>query len=200
MYSGSPQNLRQHLIDSNIECKEIEFPIEVMLNVSTNENNAKHIRDLVQKTNENKQQLLEKCLNLTELPNGIRFQNKNFKIKDFWILLKRTMVFSYICEWKSIVIQFLITEVLAFCTADDFDTNRAKASACLQTQTIDNQSCFISLDNWVEDSHISLTIKYNFAVLLLVIFLQLVVTTLTFSSDINIFINERRNGKCSAIF
>ena len=199
VYSGSPQKLRKHLIDCNINCKETEFPIEVMLNIASEVNDKKHtfIENLVKKTNENKEKLLEKCEKQTEvLPNGIECPNKSFKFKDFWVLLKRLMAFAYISQWKSIVIQFLITQMAAFGTIDSFDTNKAKASACLQIESMDSRNCSINFDNWVEDSHISQTIKYNFAILLFAVFLQLVVTTLTFSSDINIFINERRNGKC----
>ncbi|CAG2182655.1 unnamed protein product, partial [Oppiella nova] len=44
------------------------------------------------------------------------------------------------------------------------------------------------------ESLLSQNVKYNLVFMTLVTYLQIVVTPLTFTSDVNIFINEQRNG------
>ena len=169
-----------------------------MLKVSSNEENTNSVQIMVQKTNESKQILTEKCKKQTILlPNGIKCQQKNLKLIDTWILFKRLMVFSYVSQWKAVLMQFLITIFIALFLRYKFNANKAKVSQCLHNET--NQTCLMSIELWEEEEDISETIKYNFCIFSTVIFLQLVVTTLTFSSDVNVFLNERRNGMYSLI-
>ena len=52
VYSGLPQNLRQHLNECRIDCNENQIPIEVLIKLSFKEMSDKNVRQLMQKTND----------------------------------------------------------------------------------------------------------------------------------------------------
>src|SRR5207249_1216231 len=85
VYSGLPQNLRQHLNECRIECTENQIPIEVIIKLSFNGINDKSVRQLTEKY----QNLNINTCNLTKSDRTLTNHSKTFKIIDFWYLLIR---------------------------------------------------------------------------------------------------------------
>ena len=199
VYSGRPQDLRSHLIECNITCTESEVPIEVMLRVLSSDQNQKHLESLRKRNNE-----LQKCLrdNVGNQDNMVscrtRISSKLFKLIDFWILLKRMALCFYVSQWKLLVVQFAIIQVIGLNLSTKFDLNKAKTSGCIDRDSFSNETCLVTAMDLDEDSNIWQTIEYNFSILSFVLFLQLILTTLTFPSDVELFSKEHRNGNWSS--
>ena len=195
VYSGRPQDLRSHLSHCNITCTESEFPIEVMLRVLSSDDTNKHLESLRKKTNESQNHLTDNISHQTDLTSKpILLLPKRFMIIDFFILLKRMAYCSYLYNWKSLLAQFFLYQITAFFAMLIFGNDKVNSNGCLDIETLTNETCLLTATDWKEQSNISQTINYNFSVLNFAMFFQLVVTTLTYSSDVQLFIKEHRNG------
>ena len=197
VYSGRPQDLRSHLNQCNITCAELEFPIEVMLTILSNDDNEadEHLKCLRKKTNESQKFLNDIIDKQTELtPKPIFLSSKTFKIIDFLILVKRMAHCLYVCNWKSLLAQFSLIQMSALVPMMTYTSDKVHSKACLHSNTLTNETCLMSATDWTEESNIFETINYNFSILNFAMFFQLVVTTLTYSSDVQLFTREHRNG------
>jgi hypothetical protein len=193
VFSGPPKNLGSHLSECGILCDEFQFPIEVMLKIATYSKNDDQVIELANKTLEEKVILLNRCKNETHLfPNGIPFKSKYFKLRDFWNLLLRTMTNTYISQWKSLITQLLFYIVFALITTKLFNSEMGKPDGCFSFLFNSNTSCYKQLD---DDSLLDQNAKYYLFTSQLVMFIQLLVSVLTFSIDVKIFLNEHRNSK-----
>ena len=198
VYSGRPQDLRLHLNQCNITCAESEFPIEVMLTILSNDDNKadQHLNCLRKRTNESQGFLIDIICKQTELiRKPIWLSSKTFKMIDFLILVKRMAHCLYVCNWKSLLAQFSLIQMSALVPMMTYTSDKIHSKACLHSNTLTNETCLMSATDWTEESNIFETINYNFSILNFAMFFQLVVTTLTYSSDVQLFTREHRNGK-----
>jgi len=109
VYSGPPQQLNTHLSGCGIICNEFQTPIEVLLKYSSIGIEDKHVLNLVNKTSLEKDVILIRCKDETILfPDGIQNKSKRFKLIDLWILLLRTMTYTYRYFWKFLLMQFVL--------------------------------------------------------------------------------------------
>jgi hypothetical protein len=193
VFSGPPQELGLHLNECGIFCTEFQFPIEVLLKIASNGKNDNQVIELANKTSEEKVNLLKRCGNETHLfPDGIPFESKNFSLIDMWYLLLRTMTNTYISQWKSLITQFLFYIFFALITTKIFNSEIGKPDGCFSFLFNPNTSCYKQLN---DDSLLDQNTKFHFFTTIMVMIIQLSVTTLTFATDIKIFMNEHQNSE-----
>jgi hypothetical protein len=193
VYSGPPQDLNTHLNECQIQCNQFQVPIEVLLKTATKGINDEQVLQLALKTTEDKQILINKLNNETKLvPNGIQFKSKNFKLTDLWYLSMRTMTYTYISQWKLLLIQLLIYIISPLLIARVFNKNIGKADGCFSFNMTSNHSCIEQLE---QNSILEQTMKFHASTAVIIMLIQLCVTTLSFPADIKIFMNEHQNSK-----
>jgi hypothetical protein len=193
VFSGSPQDLGLHLSECRIICTEFQFPIEVLLKIASNGKSDDQVIELAEKTSKERLKLLNKCKNGTHLfPDGIPFRSKKIKLRDMWYLLLRTMTNTYISQWKSLITQFLFFMFIALFSVTVFNSEIGKPDGCYNLLFNSNTSCYKQLD---VDSLLDQNTKFHVFTSVLVMFVQLVVTTLTFPAEVKIFMNEHQNSK-----
>jgi hypothetical protein len=193
LYSGRPQDLGSYLSECRIFCTESQFPIEVLLKIAYFGESDDQVIQLANKTSEERVNLLNRCENETHLfPDGIPFESKKFKLIDIWYLLLRTMTNTYISQWKSLVTQILFYIIFPLILTKSYNSEIGKPDGCYSFSLNQNTNCFKQLDY---DSLLDQNTKFQFFTLLLFMFIQLAVTTLTFPTDVKIFLNEHRNSK-----
>jgi hypothetical protein len=173
VYSGPPQDLKTHLNECRIKCTQYQVSIEVLLKTATKGINDEQVLQLASKTTENKEMLINKLNNETKLvPNGIPFKSKNFKFIDLWYLSMRTMTYTYFSQWKVFLTQLLFYIISPLLIARLFNKDIGKPDGCFSFNLTSN--AFTSV---------------------IILLIQMCVTTLTFPADIKIFMNEHQNSK-----
>ena len=195
VYSGRPQDLSSHLSYCNINCTEFEVPIEVMLRVLSSDDADKNLESLRNRAKEIQTHLRENIDNQANLIcSPMTLPRKSFKIIDFYILLKRMAHCNYLYSWKTLLAQFLLTQITAFVIMLTYGDQKVYTGRCLDSNTLTNDTCLVSATDWKEESNIEQTVNYHFSILNFAMFFQLVVTTLTFLTDFQLFSKEHRNG------
>ena len=89
VYSGHPQNLRQHMNDCHINCNQNEVPIEVLLRVSSEDTKTDSINRMNEKIIDENKNLFEKCLkqNMRQIRENPNI-SKRFSFKDLYNLIQ----------------------------------------------------------------------------------------------------------------
>jgi len=192
VFSGHPQDLKSHLSECQIICSGIQVPIEVILKVSSKGINDQQVLRLADKTSQNKSQILLRIKVEAELyPDGIELKSESFKLIDTWNLLIRCMNYSYISQWKPLLIQFLCYLIFGFNLTLLYNSDIGKPNGCF---TLNSNSSSKTTDSLREQSLLDQNMKFNFFAAAIVICLQIMGTTLTFPSEVKIFFNEHQNG------
>src|ERR1700712_2039361 len=91
VYSGTPQQLPNHLRECNIICNENQVPIETLITIGAKGIEDNKVIELRDKTTTETKQSIETLLNETK-EKGIHKKNKEFCVKDIYILLERRVV------------------------------------------------------------------------------------------------------------
>jgi len=191
VYSGPPKELSSHLSECGVFCTE--FAVEVLLKVASKDIDDQQLIQLATITSKQRKTILEICQNEAKLsPNGVQFKSKGFKLTDLWYVLMRTMTYNYISQWKTFWTQFLFYILFAFSITRMFNSDIGKPNACFSFLFNPNTSCHKQLD---DDSLLDQNIKFLFFTSVMVMFIQLTATTLTFLIDVKIFVKEHRNSK-----
>ena len=195
VYSGPPQQLNTHLSECGIICNEFQTPIEVLLKYSCIGIEDKNVFNLVNKTSQEKDTILMRCKDETILfPDGIQYRSKGFKLIHFWILLLRTMTYTYRFFWKFLIIQLMFYMGFAYFTTLFFDKDMIKPSGCLSFGN-HSYNCNKTVETLREESLIRQNITYNLFANLFLCDFQLLWTTMSFTYDMKLFLNEHRNGE-----
>ncbi len=193
VYSGCPQGLNTHLRECDILCNKFQFPIEVLLKIATKGVNDKQVLKLAKKSAEEKQSLLNRCENETKLfSNGIPFKSKNFKLIDMWYLLLRSMTYTYLSQWKLLLIQLVFYITTPLILAKTVNQDIGQPDSCYNFNENSTESCINELE---KDSLIDQNLKFQAFTVVLVMFIQICVTTLTFPAEIKRFMSEHQNSK-----
>jgi hypothetical protein len=195
VYSGRPQDLNRHLSECDILCTQFQHPIEVLLKYSCNGIEDKRVLKLNENISQEKQLILKRCNKETQLfADGLKFRSKRFKLIDLWILLLRTMTYTYRYFWKFLLMQFIFYIVLGYSLTIFFKSDIGKPSGCISFEEDFNTTCNKTIEKLEEENLLDQNIKYNFFVIVFVMFIQIVSTCTTFTSEVNLFLNEHRNG------
>jgi hypothetical protein len=104
--------------------------------------------------------------------------------------------YTYISRWKSLVIQLITIEILDLSLYFINDSKITNPNGCLDyVSTYFNiRGCDETANNLEEESLLSQNIKCNLGILATVSFFQVIITPLTFSSEVKIFLNKQQNG------
>ncbi|CAG2113237.1 unnamed protein product, partial [Medioppia subpectinata] len=202
VYAGPPDGLRARLAECDLPCGSGEAPIEKVLKHSAQGVTGNPAIDRMRrKAAELRDQLVKQChqmsadMELMPTGAGLPTRAKWFTVIDFWYLLVRTMRIAYLSQWKALVIQFCVCIFIALPFSRSLNEDMVVPDSCLATNmTADLLECADSGLYLESQALISQNIKYNIVFMTLVTYLQIVITPLTFTSDVNIFINEQRNG------
>jgi hypothetical protein len=195
VYSGRPQDLNTHLNECDIKCSEFQVPIEVLLKHACNGSENKQVMKLAENTSKEKQTILSRCENEAQLfLNGIQFKSKRFKLIDFWYLLLRVMTYTYRYYWKLLVFKLVLFTTFGYALTLFFRSDIGKASGCISFGHNFNQTCHKTVERLEEESLLFQNISYNLLVVMIITFQQIVITTLTFTTEVKMFLNEHRNG------
>ena len=195
IYCGRPQDLGQHLLDLNTDSHQIDYPIEEILKIGSNSLDE-NINKLSKINSKTKELVLNRKEEVFETNNGVKRRTKRFSPSDFCHLLIRNIICSYVYEWKSLVMQIILYILLAFNLSILYKREISLVDGCV------NKKMFF-YDNFCEDSEESLrkesqlkqNIQYNLSFITGTSFIQIIITTMTFSSKVNVFLNEHRNCK-----
>jgi hypothetical protein len=149
---------------------------------------------LNEKTSKEKQLILKRCNEETILfPDVFKFKSKTFKIIDFWLLLLRTITYTYKYFWKLLLIQFVLYIFLGYSLTIFFSPDIGKLSACISFEEDFNNTCNKTIEK-IEQKLLTQNLKYNFFAMALVLLIQLINSCTTFTSEVNLFSHEHRNG------
>ena len=190
VYSGSPSNLRQHLIYCGIECNEKQFPIEMILRVSSNEENNESIKRMVEKTRINLPDISTKQY-LKQKIGSINITKRFFPI-DFYYLLLRTISSKYMKQWKEVVIQVLIYLSIAFSMKSLVTPEMVIPNGCLEIDF--GMGCNQTVQDIKDEALLKLNINYHFYFTVSLSLIVVIIHSLTFCSDFKILFNECKNG------
>jgi ABC-type multidrug transport system ATPase subunit len=200
VYFGSPQNINSYLKECDIKCQEFQKPIEVLLRHVCNGVKNEQVIKLSRNALKQKEKILKRCSVETKLfPEGIHFISKRFKLIDFWNLLMRTVTYTYRYFWKFLLLQFVFYVFLAVAMKQFFDPDMGKPSACISFDDDFENTCNKTSDKIEEEFLLTQNLTYNIFLITMVTFVQMVTTTMTFTSEVNIFLFEQRNGKTQNI-
>jgi hypothetical protein len=195
VFSGRPQDLKSHLNKCDIICTQFQHPIEVLLKYTCNGIQDNRVLKLNDISSQEKQLILKRCNEETKLfPDGLIIRSKRFKLIDFWFLLLRTMTYTYRYFWKFLLIQFVFYIVLGHSLKIFFKADIDKPSGCISFEEDFNATCNKTIEKLEEEELLSQNIKYNTFVVTIVIFIEMICTSTTFPSEVNLFLHEHRNG------
>ena len=188
LYSGKPQNLRQHLNECYIECNENQVSIEVLMKLSFEGINSKNVKQLCEKT----------CTELTDEMNSdlrqvnhkIKTNVKAFKIIDFWYLLMRFLYRDYVMNWKNNLIQLLLYISIIMFLIKCLNENIHKIDGCFQLNSTSNKTCFEREDEkWILSQNQSFL---HFSSYLTILF-QISFLTYNYANDLKFYSSEHQN-------
>ena len=190
VYSGLPQNLRQHLNECRIECTENQIPIEVLIKLSFNGITDNSVQQLVHKTEENQKNL--NFDNLTKREKSVNNESKPLKIIDFWYLLIRYLYRNYVSQRKYLFETLLLFSGFITFIAKCFNTKISEIDGCFHLNSSSNMTC-------LETEEEKFILSQNQVLIFFTMFLSmlyfLVSQTASYSRDLNFFRMEYQNSK-----
>ncbi|CAG2170790.1 unnamed protein product, partial [Oppiella nova] len=108
LYDGVPLQLKQHLIDCENLLTEYDVPIEVMLKIgSSDDKQSSCFQKLFekQKAKHSDNKIIAENMRLVY---GKQNLTKRFSFRDFYYLLMRSMIYSYISQWRISLSQMVV--------------------------------------------------------------------------------------------
>lgn len=191
VFSGRPQDIEVHLNESGIESPPNQTPIETLMKISSQSKDS-NIETLVNNTLESLKYLSDDCGRLKPGFGAIGLTPKWIHLTDLWHLLMRSMLHSYVCRWKSQAIQTAFFAVTALLIALMFNPIIGKINKCFDHLLNPNTTCTEILE---EDSRLIENIKFIYVNSVIMMFIPICATAITFPSYLNVFLREQRNGK-----
>ena len=195
IFGGRPQELSKYLIDCNIECTENQLPIEVLLKHSCNTRGDTTVKKMIQKTEESEKSRIDRHVNdIESVLGGIEILSKRFLIRDLWLLLLRALTYTYRYYWRLIIIQFFAFICCALSMRQFYTKDIGRPNGCWSFADGIPDICAKTKESIEEKVLISYNLSYNFFILTNLMFLSITASTVSFTSDLKMFINEQRNG------
>ncbi|XP_054165107.1 ATP-binding cassette sub-family G member 1-like [Oppia nitens] len=195
IYEGSPQQLKQTLIETNINCDDNEVPIELLLRIASDDTDNQSMDKLCLK-----QKLQQKSLNDRIISENMKpfqtnqLKSKRFYIKDVLILLKRTMLYTYIANWQIFLIEAIFYQLFGVSLIALFNWQMIEPDGCLEMDISMTNGCNKTLSEIRNEALITSNVKYNNMIGYSFTMIILVVTSASFCADITVFNSEHYNG------
>ena len=190
LYSGVPNNLRQHFNECSIQCNENQVPIEILLKIASNYDKN---QILSQKTVECNHEFIEEYLNENMISIFGKRISKRFKIIDFYYLLLRTMLYTYKCQWISLLFQIIIFQLMALTMKTHFNSDMTEPDGCIELGF--GGGCNQTFKDIRDENLIQMNLKYHIIIMASIAYAISIITSITFCSEYKIFKNEQKNGK-----
>ena len=195
IFSGRPQQLRNHLSECQITCNENQIPIEILMKIGANGYTNESVIRLSDKTNEkldNLDKMVNKELKLS--PNGIPLKIKRFSFEELKYLSMRSLIHTFRYNWLFMSAFIAIEVISSIFLIILFDMNLESADSCVDISNVTN-GCFRDsqhLENLksIQYNTVFLVLGFNLPVLVCLIY-----TCFTFSSEVKLFSNEIKNSK-----
>ncbi|CAG2175115.1 unnamed protein product, partial [Oppiella nova] len=199
IYWGRPQHLSDHLRECGITCgtgpdNEIQFPIEVLLKYSSKPINDSHVKRLSDKSRELRDNLLNKCTgDDMHLTQGFqRNGSKRFNFKDFWYLLLRTSLYTFLCQWKGLFSQILFYILFLLCLTFAYNRNIGKIDGCFNAGSYMYMD--YTCDEIVEEMGIlEQNLYHQYIASVSVYTIHTAISTSNFLHEMKIFTTEHQN-------
>ena len=196
IYSGRPQQLSLHLSDCDIHLSKAEFPIEVLLKYSCNDITDNNVKQMVEKIKEKEKASIE-TRSTEEIAislDGIQKLSKRFYFHDLWLLLERGMTYTFQFYWKILLIQLIIYLYFGVILRILFNPNIGIPSGCVSYDDELNNTCAKTETKLEEEERLISNLKFNYYLLVCLVIFTTTGTILSFSLDMKIFLNEKKNG------
>ena len=201
IFSGRPQQLRNHLSECQITCSEHQIPIEILMKIGANGYTDETVIHLSDKTNEKLNNLDERANKELKLyPNGIPLKTKRFSFEELKHLSKRSLIYTLRYNWL-FVSAFIAMEVISSVfLIIIYDVNLESADSCVDISANVTTGCLRDSQQ-LEDfkslqyNTLFLCVGFNMSVLLCLVY-----TCFTFSTEVKLFTNEIKNSKFKLIF
>ena len=191
VYSGKPLDLRQYLFSVEIEINENNIPIEILLDIASDETNMKLIETSLNKKELNSKYLSQEFSENMRSVYGKQTISKRFSFKDIYYLMIRLMNHSYRYQWKSLLLQIIIYQLMALIMKSHFNPDMIKPSGCM---SFDEIQCEQTLDTIYETKLIKMNIRYIISLTTFISFVILNVTSTEFAFHYQMCRKEQRNG------
>ena len=193
LYWGSPKDIKNYLMASNITCHDFQVPIEVITKIATNESNEKRIIDLCDRNYcENSSRISEIKINVKFFVNSLKFNSKWFRLNDFFNLSLLTINNNYISKPGSVLIQFLLFAAMNYCLTKCYNSNMGQIDGCFDLETYLDMSC-----EEVEENRnlIEYNLMFLFSSSIILIVSMAAIYTSAFIKDFKAYTSEHRNRK-----
>ena len=175
LYSGSPLDLKTHLIECNVKTEKDLTPIEVLLEISSKDTEENQMNILSINTKEKNKNLYNDCLNEKMRPTkGMAIISKRFSLKDFILLFLRFMTYTYKCNYKTTLVQFLMIFAFAFSLKQTVNYDMIKEDGCIKLEI--GMGCKTSLIDIKKEYFIRQNINYNILLVTCITCLTLILT------------------------
>ena len=194
VYSGPPQSLLQHLHNCHIDCDENEIPIERLLKICANDYTHQSIIDLKEATLIMQESYVEQVTNQMNIICNMKSNwQAKYSLLPIWYLFQRTILLYY--HTLHILLLFLILLFAGMAlyllliyqfTPSQYRDCQSHNSTNICTEFFETMSDYKN-------------VKYEHNFLFSIIVSPFVIiglwTTLVFSSHINVFFWEHKNGQ-----
>jgi hypothetical protein len=193
VYSGLPQDLSSHLRECDIVCNEFEIPVEILLKLSSKGLIDPNIVKLAEKTSVIKESVMERCKEEKLLiSDGIPLKTKKFSLNDLKSLLLRNITYTVRYQWKALVFEFLFYQFCGYAFKNLHNDNIDDPTGCMSFTN--STVCHQSIEKMEEKFLVGQNLRFNMSIILVVLIIQAATSTLTFATEVKIFLNEHRNG------
>ena len=191
VYFDSPENLRTHLNEFHINCRENQIPIEVLVKMAANGCSDQSVIELSENTSKEMLSFEDRLKiesNLCE--NGIPIRSKSFSLQQMYYLLIRIIVYTVRYNWIQICIQFIVFVIFGAFNIFIFDYDLDGPSGCVPKFA---NSCHIDSHTIHNEKLIEYNIGFIAFNLAGIYLLVITWSSLSFSADIKVFIKEYQN-------
>ncbi|CAG2113238.1 unnamed protein product [Medioppia subpectinata] len=172
---------------------DIQFPIEVLLKYSSKAvTTDERVQRLAAKTGQLRHGLRRQCaegaMHLT--PGFTRNRSKRFNFPDFYHLLLRHSLYTYVCQWRPLVAQIVFYILFLLCLTFAYNRDIGKIDGCSVNGTQFNQTCQ-ELEHSMGIMEQNLYHQYIASVSIFT--LHTAISTSFFLSEIKVFTSEHQN-------
>ena len=196
LFSGPPGDLSHFLGDCNIACNEDQVPIEILLKYSCYGFNNENVHKMIEMTQLSEQPMIDSRYTeeTVQFLDGIEGKSKRFFVKDLLVLVMRFLTQTYRHKLKIISIEFMLYITVAIFLRNIYGTEIGVPTACINIEDDYNNTCTKTEEKFAEEALIDYNIKYNLYVLLVILFFNSLLATMSFTGELPVFLNEHRNG------
>ncbi|XP_054152568.1 uncharacterized protein LOC128951345 [Oppia nitens] len=198
IYEGSPQQLKQTMIDTNIHFNDdTEVPIEVLLRIASDGNHNKLVQKLSAYNRSLESLLYDRIIteNMKPYDRTNILPTKRFFLKDLLTLMKRMMLCNYYanCLLNLLCITFIHPIALLIIFLYNWDI--FKTDGCMDLISLAGMGCNHSDTDLIQfERFIKQNLILNILLILIITLAIVILTARKFCDEIQLIISEHSNG------